>query len=43
MDGFYNTLFNQSWSSSLWTNVAFIAVVAGALAIILKTGKAASG
>lgn len=36
-DEFYNLLFKQTWSSSLWTNVAFIAVIAGALAIVLKS------
>lgn len=29
-------LFKQSWSSTFWTNVAFIVVVAGALALVLK-------
>lgn len=40
-DEFYNVLFKQSWSSSLWTNVAFIAVIAGALAVVLKGASAA--
>jgi hypothetical protein len=40
-DSFYNLLFRQSWSSSLWTNIAFIAVVAGALAVVLKSASAA--
>ena len=34
-DEFYDVLFKQSWSSSLWTNVAFIVVVAAALAVLL--------
>lgn len=32
-------LFNQSWSNSLWTNLAFILVVAIALALVLKGSK----
>ncbi len=36
-DNFLNLLFKQSWSSELWTNVAFIAVIAIALAVILKS------
>lgn len=36
-DSFLNLLFKQSWSSELWTNVAFIAVIAVALAVILKS------
>ncbi|MCW8965692.1 MAG: hypothetical protein OQK82_03260 [Candidatus Pacearchaeota archaeon] len=39
-----NILFNQSWSSSFWTNVSFIAIVAGALAaVLIGGGKAANG
>ena len=41
-DNVLNLLFKQSWSSSLWTNVAFIAVIAGALAVVLKGATAAS-
>ncbi len=33
----FDFLFRQSWSSDLWTNVAFIAVIAIALVIILKS------
>lgn len=29
-------LFSQSWSGTLWTNILFVAAVAGALALILK-------
>jgi hypothetical protein len=29
-------LFKQDWSQTFWTNVAFIAVVAGAIAVIWK-------
>ncbi len=36
---FLGTLFNSSWSDSLWTNVLFILVVAIALAVVLRTGK----
>lgn len=32
-------LFGQSWSTSVWTNFAFIVVIAGALAIVLKSAK----
>lgn len=32
-------LFRQDWSSSLWTNLAFIAVVVIALAVVLSGSK----
>lgn len=35
-------LFRQSWSNSLWTNLAFIAVVVIALAVVLKSGSKSS-
>jgi hypothetical protein len=35
-------LFGQSWSNALWTNVAFIVVIALALAVAWKTSSAAS-
>ena len=35
----YDLLFNQSWSDSFWTNVAFGVVVAGALALVLTKSK----
>ena len=35
--GIINLLFNQSWSNTLWTNIAFVVVVAIALALVLKT------
>ncbi|MEN7982427.1 MAG: hypothetical protein ABFQ65_03185 [Nanoarchaeota archaeon] len=38
-DEVLDMLFKQSWSSSLWTNVAFIAVIAAALAVVLKGAK----
>ena len=31
-----NFFFDQSWSKAFWTNVAFLAVIAVALAAILK-------
>jgi len=34
--GVVNILFNQDWSKAFWTNVAFLAVIAVALAAILK-------
>jgi len=34
--GLFNLLFYQSWSGTFWTNVIFIAVIAGALALILR-------
>ncbi len=34
-----NFLFDQVWSSAVWTNVAFILVIAIALALVLKTKK----
>ncbi len=37
INDFFNNLFSgQDWSSGFWTNVAFIVVVAVALALILK-------
>ncbi len=36
-------LFEQSWSSDLWTNIIFIVVIAGALAAILLGTKASKG
>ena len=32
-------IFHASWSSTLWTNLIFIVLVAVALAVILSTGK----
>jgi len=32
-------LFKQSWSNTFWTNFIFVAVVAAALAVVLKTGS----
>jgi len=37
--GVINALFNQSWSATLWTNIAFLVVVAGALALVLNSSK----
>ncbi|MCK5603923.1 hypothetical protein KAR91_18695 [Candidatus Pacearchaeota archaeon] len=33
--GILSSLFNQSWSETFWTNVAFIAVVVGAITAVL--------
>ena len=37
--GVWDLLFKQDWSSALWTNVVFIVVIAGALAIAIKSSK----
>ena len=37
--GFLDLLFKQTWSKTFWTNVFFIAVVAFALALVLKKSK----
>jgi len=34
--GLIDSLFYQSWSNSFWTNVLFIAAIAGALALVLR-------
>jgi len=34
--GLIDLLFYQSWSSTFWTNVLFIAAIAGALALVLR-------
>ncbi len=34
--GVIDLLFKQSWSSTLWTNIAFVVVIAIALALVLK-------
>lgn len=36
-------MFKQSWSSEFWTNFAFIVVIAGALALVLRGASAAKG
>ncbi len=38
-DDFINLLFYQSWSSSFWTNVLFLAVIAIALAVVLRSAS----
>ena len=35
----FDFLFKQNWSNSFWTNFIFVAVVAAALAVVLKTGS----
>lgn len=34
--GVFDWIFSQSWSASFWTNVAFIAAIAGAIAVVMK-------
>jgi len=40
--GILSSLFSQSWSQTLWTNIAFIAVVVAAITAVLWTGKKAT-
>jgi len=35
----FDFLFKQSWSNTFWTNFIFVAVVAAALAVVLKNSK----
>ena len=37
--GVFDFLFHQSWSSSFWTNFLFVVVIAGAIALVLKSSK----
>jgi|TARA_Y100000034_G_scaffold119266_1_gene160872 CDP-diglyceride synthetase len=37
--GAIDLLFKQDWSNTFWTNVAFVVVIAIALALILKNSK----
>ncbi|MAG79026.1 hypothetical protein CMI40_01475 [Candidatus Pacearchaeota archaeon] len=37
--GVIDLLFKQSWSNTLWTNVAFVVVIAVALALVLRNSK----
>ncbi|MBT96629.1 hypothetical protein CMI49_00830 [Candidatus Pacearchaeota archaeon] len=37
--GAIDLLFNQSWSNTLWTNVAFVVVIAIAIALVLRKSK----
>ena len=37
--GFFEILFTQDWSKSLWLNVLFIVVIAAALALVIKGSK----
>ena len=39
LDKVLDLLFHQSWSSSFWTNVSFIVVIAIALALVYKGSK----
>jgi len=36
--GVFGLLFNQSWSSTFWTNFFFIAVIVVVLAVVIKGG-----
>jgi hypothetical protein len=36
--GFFGRLFESSWSESFWTNVLFVALIAIALAVAIKSG-----
>jgi len=38
-DTVIDTLFKQSWSEDVWTNVIFIVIVAAALAVVLVSSK----
>jgi hypothetical protein len=38
-DNVINTLFKQSWSESVWTNVIFIFIIAAVLALVLSSSK----
>lgn len=37
--GVFDLLFYQSWSGTFWTNVIFVVAIAGALALVLRSGK----
>ncbi|MBU4308243.1 MAG: hypothetical protein KJ566_00400 [Nanoarchaeota archaeon] len=37
--GVFDFLFHQSWSEGFWTNFLFIIVIAGAIALVLKSSK----
>ena len=36
---FFDFLFRSGWSTDFWTNVAFIAVIIIALALVIRSGK----
>ena len=36
-ENIFNFLFDQPWSKTLWTNIIFIAVIAGAIALAMKS------
>ena len=38
----FDFLFKQSWSNTFWTNFMFVAVVAAALAVVLKSSSSKS-
>ena len=37
--GLYNFLFEQEWSSALWTNLIFLVLIGIALAVIVRSKK----
>ncbi|MEK6875759.1 MAG: hypothetical protein AABX30_03675 [Nanoarchaeota archaeon] len=37
--GAFNSLFNQNWSQTFWTNVFFVVVIAIVLAVVIKWGR----
>lgn len=39
----YDFFFDSSWSGDVWTNIIFVVIIAAALAIVIKGGKAAGG
>ena len=43
LGGFFNKLFYSSWSSSLWTNVLFVVLIAIAIAVAVMGGKSSGG
>ncbi len=39
----YNILFTEEWSNNVWSNVFLLAVIVGAIALVVSTGKNNSG
>jgi len=37
--GAIDLLFKQPWSNTFWTNFIFVAAIAGAMAVVIKTGS----
>lgn len=42
LGGFFDRLFHSSWSSSFWTNVLFVVLIAVAIGVAVKGGAAAA-